>query len=190
MSWEASATFCCDASDHLGTVQRPPPLPGVNHRSLTGMHRNGREGPHNHVPALLIRVAPRERRSLLRNITETSNSKSTHGELCLLMAHSELVSHSCDVLTLRVLTSLLRLQMGFRFYLLIALAVSCHGLPTTTEDVVPEVPKLSSFCSSQSVRALLILCICPFAAACLPARAAGLSARDHLSLRSAISVVD
>ena len=72
--------------------------------------------------------------------TETSNSKSTHGELCLLMAHSELVSHSCDVLTLRVLTSLLRLQMGFRFYLLIALAVSCHGLPTTTEDVVPEVP--------------------------------------------------
>merc|ERR1711865_1122200 len=67
------------------------------------------------------------------------NPKSTHGESCLQMAHSELVSHPCDVLTLCVLTSLLRLQTGFRFYLLLALAVSCHGLPNTAEDdVVPE----------------------------------------------------
>ena len=44
-------------------------------------------------------------------------------------------------------------------------------------------PTLSSFCSSQSVRALLILRICPFAAACPPAR-------GHPSLRSAIIVVD
>ena len=56
------------------------------------------------------------------------------------MVHSELVSDSCGVLTLRVLTSLLRLQMGLRFYLLIALAVSCHGLPKTADAVVPEVP--------------------------------------------------
>ena len=34
---------------------------------------------------------------------------------------------------------MLRLQMGLRFHLFIALAVSCHGLPKTTEDVVPEV---------------------------------------------------
>ena len=58
------------------------------------------------------------------------------------MAHSELVSHPCNVFTLRDLTFMLRLQMGLRFYLLIALAVvSCHGLPKTPQDVVPEVPE-------------------------------------------------
>merc|ERR1712028_284626 len=29
-------------------------------------------------------------------------------------------------------------MMGLKVYLLIALAVSCHGLPRTTEEVVPE----------------------------------------------------
>ena len=58
------------------------------------------------------------------------------------MAHSELVPHSSNVLTLHDLTFMLRLQMALRFYLLIALAVvGCHGLPTTSEDVVPEVPE-------------------------------------------------
>ena len=115
----------------------------VNQGALTGMHQNGREGPHNHLPALSHSIFPRnEDFAQRRNITEASNSNCTHGESCLQMAHSELVSHPCDVLTLCVLTSLLRLQMGSRFYLLIALAVSCHGLPKTAEDdVVPEVPE-------------------------------------------------
>ena len=65
------------------------------------------------------------------------------------MAHSELVSHLCDVLTLVLpdLTSMLRLQMGLRVYLLTALAIAvvgCHGLPKQTAEVhvVPEVPTL------------------------------------------------
>ena len=45
---------------------------------------------------------------------------------------------------LHELTWMLRLQMGLRIFLLIALAacfiVSCHALPKTTEAVVPEVP--------------------------------------------------
>ena len=55
----------------------------------TGMHQNGREGPHKHLPALSHSVSRgNEYFAQRRNITEASNPKSTHGDPCLQMAHS------------------------------------------------------------------------------------------------------
>ena len=77
-----------------------------------------------------------------REAFEVSSANSTHGTLDLQITHSAL--NSCVICLHSALTSMLRLQMGSRTFLLTVLAAclaaSCHGLPKMTEEVVPEVP--------------------------------------------------